>query len=437
MRETVMRADDTAPQTLREALELGPLAPPAVSRNKSRRRVKNPPQAPTSSNSAAAPGDAAKPRARAPQSSPLDKLPFLGRGVSRPLAAEASDEVRLAAHGLPCLHTAADVAAALGVPLPRLRWLAWHAPATTRPHYVLFRVPKRSGGMRQLAAPHRELARCQRWILRNILDPVPVHEATQGFVRGRSIATNAAQHLGQDVVVNVDLKDFFPSITYARVQGIFRSLGYSPAVATILALLCTDCPRQPVRWQGTTWYVGEAARSLPQGACTSPALSNLAARRLDRRLAGLASKLGWRYSRYADDLSFSAAGESAARTGYLLHRLRRIVGEEDFGVNEQKTRVLRQNRAQLVTGVVVNRRAGVPRKLVRRLRAMLHRASQEGLAAQNRGGRPDFESWLEGTIAYIHMINPGQGAPLRAALAAVRGKPPGDGAAASGQSPQA
>src|SRR5204862_6251066 len=107
-------------------------------------------------------------------------------------------------------------------------------------------------------------------------------------------------------VVNADLTEFFPTITYPRVRGIFKQIGYSPAVATILALLCTESPRRTVVYAGKTFHVATGPRALPQGACTSPALSNLAARRLDSRLAGIAAKLGWQYTRYADDLSFSA-----------------------------------------------------------------------------------------------------------------------------------
>ena len=155
------------------------------------------------------------------------------------------------------------------------------------------------------------------------------------------------------------------------------------------------------------------------GACTSPALSNLVARRLDARLAGLADKLGWSYTRYADDLTFSAPGHAAGKVGYLLARLRHIVADEGFTVNEKKTRVLRRNAAQTVTGVVVNRRPGVRRTLVRRLRAILHRARAEGLAAQNRQGHPHFEAWLTGMIAYVTMVNRDQGRRLRQAYDAL------------------
>jgi retron-type reverse transcriptase len=344
---------------------------------------------------------------------------FLGRGVSRGLADRRANVEKLESLGLPVLATPADVAEAMGVSISRLRWLAFHNQAAQRTHYVRFTVPKRSGGTRELAAPHRDLRKCQNWILWNVLDKLPLHEAAHGFVRGRSTVTNAAGHAGCDVIVNTDIEDFFPSITFPRVMGLFAGMGYSPAVATIFALLSTECPRRTVDYAGTAYHVATGRRALPQGACTSPALSNLVARRLDARLSGISTKLGWTYTRYADDATFSASGEAAEKVGYLLARIRHITQDEGFAVNERKTRVLRQNAAQTVTGIVVNRRPGVPRKLARRLRSILHHAKREGLAAQNRDRHPNFEAWVHGMVAYISMVNPDQGRPLQEALAAV------------------
>ncbi len=341
---------------------------------------------------------------------------FLGRGVSGGLADRRANVEKLNRLGLPLLATPADVATALGLTIPRLRWLAFHSEAATRTHYVRFSVPKRGGGTRELAAPHQQLAAAQQWILSNILQRVPVHPAAHGFVRTRATVTNARLHVGRQVVVNADLCDFFPTITFPRVRGLFAELGYSPAAATILALLCTESPRRRIEYAGRPSAVATGPRSLPQGACTSPALSNLVARRLDARLAGIAAKLSWTYTRYADDLTFSAEGAAVERVGYLLARLRHIAADEGFAVNEKKTRVQRQNGAQSVTGIVVNQRLGVPRATVRRLRAILHRAAREGLAAQNRDRHPDFAAWVRGMVGYVQMVNPEQGRALRKAL---------------------
>jgi RNA-directed DNA polymerase len=339
---------------------------------------------------------------------------FLGRGVSGGLADRRANIERLQSLGVPVLATPADIARALGLEIPRLRWLAFHSEAPAMTHYVRFQIPKKSGGVRELAAPQRELARCQEWIRVNILDRIPLHDAAHGFVRGRGTMSNAVPHVRRDVVVNADLKDFFPSISFPRVKGVFQQLGYSPAAATIHALLCTECPRNRVTYGGRELFVATGPRGLPQGASTSPALSNLVARGLDSRLAGLARKLGWDYTRYADDLTFSASGEPTAKTAWLLARLRHIAGEENFTVNEAKTRVQRPNSRQTVTGIVVNRRPNVPRDMVRRLRAILHRAKTEGLAAQNKENHPFFEAWVGGMIAYIQMVNPDRGQKLKA-----------------------
>jgi RNA-directed DNA polymerase len=339
---------------------------------------------------------------------------FLGRGVSGRLGDRTSDQSRLTALGLPSLSTPTDLAVALGLTIPRLRWLAFHTEAATRSHYIRFTIPKRSGGKRTLFRPHRTLAQAQRWIFENITSKLPVESPAHGFISGRSILTNAREHARRAIVVNLDLSDFFPSIGFPRVRSVFQRTGYSPAVATILALLCTECPRRVMEYDGVTYHVATGPRGLPQGACTSPSLSNQVAIRLDRRLNGLAGKLGISYTRYADDLTFSGDGELEGRVGYLMARVRHIAEEEGFDVNEAKSRVLRQSAAQVVTGLVVNDRPGVARKEVRRLRAILHRARTEGLDRQNREQRPNFVAWLRGKIAFVAMARPEVGAALLA-----------------------
>ncbi|HZV04030.1 MAG TPA: reverse transcriptase family protein [Gemmataceae bacterium] len=341
---------------------------------------------------------------------------FLGRGVSGRLGERVSDADKLAEFGLPLLSTPAEVAAVLGLTIPRLRWLAFHTDVASRVHYVRFTVPKKSGGTRALHAPHRTLAAAQRWIFDHILRRLPVEPAAHGFQAGRSILSNAQQHAGRAIVVNLDLEDFFPSITFPRVRSVFHRLGYSPAVATIFALLCTECPRQVVEYAGKIYHVAVGPRGLPQGACTSPALSNQVARRLDRRLVGLANKLGLGYTRYADDLTFSGDETLQGRVGYLMARVRHIAEEEGYRINDKKSRVLRRNTAQMVTGLVVNERPSVRRRELRRLRAILHRARTEGLERQNREGRPNFLAWLQGKIAYVRMARPDIGAKLHAEL---------------------
>jgi retron-type reverse transcriptase len=344
---------------------------------------------------------------------------FLGRGVSGRMHLRLSDEARLAEFALPVMHSPSDVAAALGLSIKQLRWLAFHTEVATRTHYVKFQVPKRSGGMRTLAAPHKTLKAAQRWVLANVAGKFPVTEAAHGFVPARGIVSNANPHVGKSVVVNLDLENFFPSITFPRVRAVFERYGYSGCVATVLALLCTECPRATVTYAGTKYEAATGPRALPQGAPTSPALSNQVARKLDKRLLGVANKLGLTYTRYADDLTFSGGDELATKVGWLLAKVRHVAQEEGFAVNEKKTRVMRRSAAQTVTGVVVNDKPSISRDELRRLRAILHRAKREGLDAQNREDRPNFRSWLAGKIAFVSMVRPDAGAKLKAALDAL------------------
>ena len=347
------------------------------------------------------------------------KFRYLGPGVSSRLNLHVADGPKLQAAGLPILQTPEELAEALGITVNVLRWLAFHNELATRVHYVRFEIAKRSGGTRTLMAPHRELARVQRWIFENILGSALVHDASHGFVKGRGTVSNAQRHCGQEILINLDLKDFFPSVGFHRVRAVFERIGYSPSVATVLGLLCTECPRATVERDGLQYHAACGPLGLPQGACTSPTISNLVAQRLDRRLTGLAGTVGATYTRYADDLSFSGGPELAGAVGAFLSRIRHVVHDEGFQVHPDKTRVLRKNAAQLVTGLVVNDRPKVARTEIRRLRAILHRARFDGLDAQNREKRPEFRNWLRGKIAYIAMSDPKQGEALLAQFKAV------------------
>jgi retron-type reverse transcriptase len=355
-----------------------------------------------------------------------EDIVFLGRGVSGKLGDRRSNVEALAKHGLPALSTPAEVAKALALPIGRLRWLCFHNDAVSKPHYVYFEIPKRSGGMRLLSAPHEALSKAQQWILENVLAKMPVEAPAHGFVKGRSTVTNATAHLGQGVVVNLDLSDFFPSISFGRVRGLFESMGYSPAVATIFALLCTEPPRRKVIYDGTPYWVAVGERGLPQGACTSPQISNLISRKLDRRLFGMTKKFGWTYTRYADDLTFSAQLETLENgkkgrkdMGMFLARVRHVVQEEGFAINPKKGRIQHAGGRQEVTGIVVNDKLSVPREEVRKLRAILHAAKTTGLEAQNREKIPHFEAYLRGKISYLYMVDPDRAMVLGQALESV------------------
>jgi retron-type reverse transcriptase len=346
-------------------------------------------------------------------------LLYLGEGVSNALHDHARDEARLEAQGLPALSSPLLLAERMGLTLPQLRRLAFQRRVSRTTHYVRFRVPKKTGGERVISAPMPQLKAAQRWILENVLEKVPVHDAAHGFVAARSIVTNAQPHLGAEIVVNLDLKDFFPTVHYPRVWGVFRALGYSRATSTILALLCTEHEVQSVELDGELWHVAVSDRRLPQGAPTSPAVTNLLCRRLDRRLSKLAASLGFTYTRYADDLTFSGSGEAKAQVGRLLGRVRHVVAQEGFVVHPDKTRVLRRSQQQEVTGLVVNDKLAVERAELRRFRALLFQIEKDGPAGKKWGQSDDVLASAEGFANFVFMVDPAKGSALQARVRAL------------------
>jgi hypothetical protein len=223
--------------------------------------------------------------------------------------------------------------------------------------------------------------------------------------------------VGADVVVNLDLKDFFPTVSYRRVKGLFVHMGYSEAAATIFALLCTEPECVEAELDGITYHVAVGERFLPQGAPTSPAITNLLCRRMDRRLSGASQKLGFTYTRYADDLSFSASGDAVRAIGRLLRQVGWIVGQEGFFVHPDKTRVLRRSQRQEVTGVVVNERPAVPRAALRRFRATLYQIEKDGPEGKRWGPSGDRSgdviAAIVGFANYVYMVDPAKGRELR------------------------
>jgi retron-type reverse transcriptase len=285
-------------------------------------------------------------------------------------------------------------------------------------------VPRRSGLARVIEAPKLRLKEVQRWILRETLDRVPVHEACHGFTAGRSVLTNAEPHVGRPAVLRLDLKDFFASVAARRVFGIFQLAGYKPSVAHLLTGLCTNVVPQgvwaampPVRdprlVQARFWLGRQLATPhLPQGAPTSPALANLLAFRLDRRLSGLAAAAGSRYSRYADDLTFSGSLALRTQRNRLEELVAEIAQDEGFTLNVGKSRLHVAASRQSVCGVVVNRRPNLARTEYDQLKAILHNARRYGPVGQNRMGVDDFRAHLRGRIAWLSSLNPQRGERL-------------------------
>ncbi|MBN2710981.1 MAG: RNA-directed DNA polymerase [Planctomycetes bacterium] len=230
-----------------------------------------------------------------------------------------------------------------------------------RPEYNTFQIPKRSGGARTINEPKPETKALQHKILR-MLRNGNTHKCAVGFRRGRGIVHNAIPHVGKAVVLKMDIRNFFPSVTREKCVTAIMQTGWEKGAAEILADICC------------------LNGGLPQGAPTSPLLSNIANTRLDCRLYGLAKKLSTGtqkvdYTRYADDITFSFATDEPGLVRGVITLIFQILHEEGYQVNKKKTRVMRQHQRQTVTGLVVNETINIPRKQRRKIRAAMHRIS--------------------------------------------------------------
>lgn len=362
-------------------------------------------------------------RAQAWQERQQQEIVYLGEHVSGGLGEQQSNTSELDRQGLPQLATAADIAQAMGINLGELRFLAFDRKTATISHYIRFKMPKKTGGERLISVPMPRLKRAQYWVLSQILEKIPVHEAAHGFRCDRSIVTNATPHVGAEVVINLDLKDFFPSISYPRVKGLFRSFGYSEAVATILGLICTAPDVEEVNLDGQTYYIALNQRHLPQGSPASPAISNLICRRLDDRLTQVADRLGFTYTRYADDLTFSASGDSLKNICRILRRTESILEYESLTVHPDKTRILRRKSAQLdVTGIVVNEGLNIDRKILKRFRATLYQIETQGLEGKHWGHSGNLLASIQGFANFVAMVNPEKGAQFQEQVSRIRQK---------------
>ncbi len=289
-------------------------------------------------------------------------------------------------------------------------------------HYHYRILAKRSGSIRLLESPKPRLKQLQRQILTHILNEIPLHPAAHGFCKGRSIKTFTAPHVGQRVVLKMDLENFFPSISGTRVQTVFRMIGYPEPIADLLGGICTNAAPREV-WHGADDTVNPlhlretrvlyARPHLPQGAPTSPHLANICAYRIDCRLAALAKSVGATYTRYADDLAFSGGGVFERSLDRFSAHVAAILHEEGFAANHRKTRVMRQSVRQSLTGLVVNHRVNIKRVHFDLLKATLTNCVRLGSASQNRDGRPNFKSHLEGQVGFAEMINPVKAKRLR------------------------
>lgn len=359
------------------------------------------------------------------------RTPLALRFVAWPAPAMESPSGPTRSWRVPAIQTPSDLAQYLALSPGELDWFAdcqsrerASIPEPLR-HYRYHWVAKASGSLRLIEAPKPRLKQLQRRLLDEILEHIPPHEAAHGFRAGRSIATYAAPHVGQTIVLKMDLRDFFVSITGARVIWLFLTAGYPEGVARLLTGLCTNTVPLDVWKQSAglgpepshlpeNWWARVRYRQphLPQGAPTSPALANLTAYRLDARLAGLARAVEAQYTRYADDLLFSG-GEAFARSirRFPIH-VAAVAMEQGFDINHRKTRVMRQGVRQRAAGLVINQKVNIRRDDYDRLKAVLCNCARHGPENQNRAGVADFRAHLAGRVAHVGQLNPEKGRRL-------------------------
>lgn len=312
------------------------------------------------------------------------------------------------AEGLPALYSVRELAEWLDLTVSELEWFAdhggWLRTATPRlRHYRVWTRAKRDG-VRVIEAPKPRLREAQRRILRQLVSRIPVHPAAKGFIPGRSTADFAWPHSGKPTVLRADLRHAFESITASRITDVFRRAGYPPAIARLLADLCTTAtPADQLRGVPSAHAAHLRGRHLPQGAPTSPHLSNLVMRSLDRRLHGYAMANGLTYTRYGDDLALSGYEMNADRALWVVLR---VIASEGFTVHAGKVRIMRRHQRQTLAGLVVNDRPRVSRADYDNLRALLHNARRDGSSSQNHARHADFRAHVLGLIAWVGASDP-------------------------------
>ncbi|MFZ2300383.1 MAG: reverse transcriptase family protein [Gallionella sp.] len=287
--------------------------------------------------------------------------------------------------------------------------------------YKSFPISKRTGGKRWISIPVPPLMAVQRWIAQNILNNIQPHKAAFAYVIDRRVKDHAEKHCAAEWVLKVDIKDFFSNISERQIYEVFQKLGYPKLLAFEMGRLCTRAtPRRKGRKWNNQWsdreivgYYCGAVGSLPQGAPTSPALSNLVCIEMDKQLEALSIEVGATYSRYADDLCFSFSNSTRVEVFEVKKRISKILWENGFQENSKKTSIIPPGARKIVTGLLVNgERPSVPREIRDKIRAHLYYSKKLGIPkhCMNRGFRSiiGFRNHLYGLIGYVHSINPQQ-----------------------------
>jgi len=248
--------------------------------------------------------------------------------------------------------------------------------------YKTYEIPKKkSGEKRIISQPSKKLKGLQSWILVNILNKVQVSSSCKGFKKGSSILENASPHKGAYSILTLDLKDFFPSVKSKQVFNIFKTLGYNNLISTVFTNICTynNC--------------------LPQGGPCSPTLANLSAWTLDLRIQGFVGKRGIKYTRYADDLTFS--GLNPSTLAKIIPMIKSIIEDENFSINDSKTRLAGPARAKVVTGLIIHDdKIGIGRKKYKELRRKIYH-----LTFPSEQENSTLLSHIQGWLSYLNSVD--------------------------------
>lgn len=308
-----------------------------------------------------------------------EEIVFIGKGYSSLLQDKETDKERLISQGLPIIENVKDLAEFLDIKYNDLRRLAYHRDVVKVDNYKRYKIPKKKGGYRNIASPKPLLKKAQRKILDGILSNITVSDCANGFLKGKSVVIGAECHKkSPDLLINIDLENFFPTITFKRVVGMFKGFGYSGYISSLLAMLCTYCERMEIEVKGEKRYVKTTERILPQGSPASPMITNIICLNLDKRMHKVVASLNnASYTRYADDMSFSFTSTKDLNVNKFMYFIYKIIKEEGFIINQNKTKFLRKNNRQSITGIIINNEEiGVPRKWIRNFRATIHNANK-------------------------------------------------------------
>lgn len=315
-----------------------------------------------------------------------------------------------------------------------LKHLNYHAnPKVNKKRYIAFKVKKKSGAYRIIHAPVaglKSIQICLNLILQTVYGQHQ-HQAATGFVPGKSIVDNAQLHTGKLYVYNLDLKDFFPSIDQARVWARLKVPPFNLnektgrlEIANLIASLCCHQMEVERMDEEGTWNK-ETRNVLPQGAPTSPTISNIICQQLDFYLTAVAKRFNLKYSRYADDITFSSQHNVYQEDGEFLKELHRIIAAQNFHIKPSKTRLQKQGYRQEVTGLVVNEKANVSKRYIKQLRMWLYYWEQYGYDKAStffklnykadkgyvKKGSPNMVNVIAGKLDYLKMVK-GENNPM-------------------------